>query len=84
MGRFFLISGFGFGDHAEHAFRTDDQRQQIVAGRIRRRRANLEHLALDADHPDAQDVMHGQAVFQAMHAAGVFRDVAAQGAGDLR
>ncbi|MNQ50425.1 hypothetical protein D3C85_643700 [compost metagenome] len=28
--------------------------------------------------------MHGQAVLQAMHAAGVFRDVAADGTGDLR
>ncbi|MNP24611.1 hypothetical protein D3C76_1173830 [compost metagenome] len=28
--------------------------------------------------------MHGQAVFQAMHATGIFRDVATDGAGDLR
>jgi hypothetical protein len=73
-----------FGDHAEHAFGTDHQRQQVVAGRIRRFRADLENLALDADDADAQHVMHGQPVFQAMHAARVFGDVAAQRAGDLR
>ncbi|MNP15072.1 hypothetical protein D3C76_1074140 [compost metagenome] len=28
--------------------------------------------------------MHGQAVFQTVHAAGVFRDIAADRAGDLR
>ncbi len=38
-----------FGDDAEHAFRADQQRQQVVTRRIRRFRADLEHLALDAD-----------------------------------
>src|SRR3546814_6621669 len=40
-------------------------------------------LAVHQDHLDAEDIGGGEAVFQAVHAAGILRDVAADGAGDL-
>ena len=40
-------------------------------------------LAVDGEAAHAQHVVHGQAVLQAVHAAGVLGDVAADGAGDL-
>jgi hypothetical protein len=46
-------------------------------------RAELDHLALDRHAAHAQHVVHGEAVLQAVHAAGVLGHVAADGAGDL-
>ncbi len=71
------------GDDAEHAFGTGEQRQQVETGRIQRVGAQHHALALDGEDLDFQQVVHGQAVFQAMHAAGVLSHVAADGAGDL-
>ena len=67
----------------EQALGAVDERQQVVAGRIERFRAQVEQIALDRHCANARHVVDGQAVFEAMHAAGVFRDVAADGAGDL-
>jgi hypothetical protein len=72
------------GDHREHAFRAVHQRQEVVAGRVRRARSDLERFAGGRQRAHGEHVMHGQAVLQAMHAARVFGDVAAQRAGDLR
>ena len=83
------LFGFGqeldrdFSHHAEHAFRTRDQRQKIVARRIQPFAADFEQFAFDGDEADLQNVVHRQAVFQAMHAAGILRDVAADRTGDL-
>ncbi|MNL43027.1 hypothetical protein D3C87_1655180 [compost metagenome] len=41
-------------------------------------------FAIDRQDVDLEQVMHGQPVFQAMHATGIFCDVTADGAGDLR
>ena len=72
------------GDDAEQAFRSADDRKQVVAAGIEMLAADPHHLAGDQHHLDAEDVVRGHAVFQAMHAAGILRDVAADGAGDLR
>ena len=72
------------GNDGQQAFRADHQRQQVIAGRVEGVIAEFDHLAGHGDAAHAQDVMHRQAVFQAMHAAGVFRHVAADAAGDLR
>ena len=45
--------------------------------------AQADDLAVHQHQLDAQHVVGGQAVFQAMHAAGIFRHIAADGAGDL-
>ncbi|MNL29431.1 hypothetical protein D3C87_1511120 [compost metagenome] len=41
-------------------------------------------LAIDGEDVDLEHVVHGQAVLEAVHATGIFSDVAADGAGDLR
>ena len=71
------------GDDAELAFRSDDQSEEIVAGRIEARAANIDDLAVHQHDADAEHVIGGDAVFQAMRAAGIGGDIAADGAGDL-
>jgi hypothetical protein len=73
-----------FGDHRQHAFRAGQQCQQVVTRGIERIVTDLEQLAGDGPGAQLEDVVHGEAVFQAVHAAGVFRNVAADRAGDLR
>ena len=58
--------------------------EQVVALGVEMLAAEPDHLAVDQHHLDAEHVVGGQAVFQAMHAAGILRDVAADRAGDLR
>ena len=72
------------GDDAEQAFRAGDDADQVVAAGIEMLAAEAQHLAGHQHHFEAEDVVGGHAVFQAMHAAGILRDVAADGAGDLR
>ena len=73
-----------FGDHGEHAFRARHQRQQVVAGRVRRLAADFQQLAVHGERAQRHHVVHGEAVFQAVHAAGILGHVAADRAGDLR
>ncbi len=73
-----------FDDHAQHALGASHQREQVIAGRVQRLGAYGQQLAFHRHHFQHQDVVHRQAVFQAMHAAGIFRDIAAYRAGDLR
>ena len=60
-----------------------DQAEEVVAGAVQVPAAEAHHLAVDHHHLDAQDIVGGEAVFQAVHAARVLRDVAADRAGDL-
>ena len=73
-----------FGDDAEQPLRAGDDADQVVAAGVEMLAAEPEHLAGHQHHFEAEDVVGGHAVFQAMHAAGILRDVAADGAGDLR
>ena len=73
-----------FGDDAEQSLRAGDDAEQIVAAGIEMLAAEPQHLAVHQHHFEAEDVVGGHAVFQAMHAAGILRDIAADGAGDLR
>ncbi|CAI8810606.1 hypothetical protein EMIT0373P_20256 [Pseudomonas chlororaphis] len=73
-----------FGDDPEQAFGTGEQRQQVETGRIQGVATEGQAFAFDAEDLHLEQVVHGQAVFQAVHAAGVFRDIAADGTGDLR
>ena len=70
-------------DHREHAFAADQHAHQVVAGRIERLRAERDRLARGGVAAHAQHVVQGQAVLQAVHAARVLGDVAADRAGDL-
>ena len=73
-----------FGHHTEHALGPDHGGHQVVAGRVQRLAAQHQLVPLDGLHGDAEHVVHGQAVLQAVHAAGVLGDVAADAAGELR
>ncbi len=73
----------GLDDHPQHALGAGHQGEQIVARGIQGLAAQGEALAGDGDHLELEDVVHRQAVLEAVHAAGVFRHVAADGAGDL-
>ena len=72
------------GDDAELAFRAADQAEQIEPAGVEFRAADVDDLAVEGDEPDAEQVVGGDAVFEAMRAARVHRDVAADGAGELR
>ena len=71
------------GDDAELALRADDQAEEVVAGAVEMRAADLDDGAVDQHHLDAEHVVGGDAVLQAMGAAGVHGDVAGDGAGEL-
>ena len=71
-------------DHGKQTLAAVDQCQEVVAGRVERIAAEFDDVTLDRHRADLADVVHGQSVFQAMDAAGIFRDVAADRAGDLR
>ena len=72
------------GDDAKHALGAGEQRQQVETRCIQGIAAEGHELAFDGEDVDLEQVMHGQAVLQAVHATGIFGDVAADGAGDLR
>jgi hypothetical protein len=73
-----------FGDDAQLALGAANQTKQVIACRVRRRPADVENLAVEGDEPDAEKVVGRDAVLQAMRAARVHRDVAADRAGKLR
>ena len=81
--------GFGqdahghFGDDAEQPFGADHHAQQVQPCRIKMPPAEAYDLAIHQHQFDAQHVVRGEAVFQAVYAARVFRDVAADRTGDL-
>eukprot|EP01136_Pigoraptor_vietnamica_P010494 Opistho-1_new@48175 len=71
-------------DDGQHALAADDQWQQIHSGRVHRLRSELDRLALDGEAAHAQHVVQGQAVLEAVHAARVLGDIAADGPCTLR
>ena len=72
------------GDDGEQSFGAVDQREQVVAGAVERIAAELDDLAGDEHGAHALDVVHGEPVLEAMDAARVLGNVAADRAGDLR
>ena len=72
------------GDHPEQAFRAGEHAEQIQPVTVQMLAAKPDDLAGDQHHFKAKDIVGGEAVFQAMHPAGIFRHIAANGAGDLR
>ena len=72
------------GDDAEQAFGPRDDAHQVVTAGLGRLAADPDDFACDQHDFAAQHVIGGHAVFQAMHAAGVLRDIAADRTGDLR
>ena len=68
----------GFGDDAEQSFGTDKQAVEVEAGLVFvRAAAEADDGAVGQDDFEAEDVIAGDAVFQAARAAGIGGDVAA-------
>ena len=86
------LHGFGalddaenhFGGDAERAFGADENAEEIVAGSVERFSAEVDERAVGENDFEAEDVRGGEAVFEAMRAAGIFGDVAADAARGLR
>src|SRR5690606_36487553 len=72
------------GDHAEQALRAGHEPEQVVTLAVEMLSAEAYDLAIHQHHLDAEYVIGCQTVFEAMHAAGIFRHIAADRAGDLR
>ena len=70
-------------DDRERAFRSDERAEQIEAGRVERRPAEVHHLAVRQHRLDAEHVMNREPVLQAVRAAGVLGHVAADRADQL-
>jgi len=85
-GRFRLLQEphCNLGDYPEEALRTGEHAEQVQPVAVQMFAAKPDYLAADQHHFDAQYIVGGEAVFQAVHPAGIFRHIAANGAGDLR
>ena len=72
------------GDDAERAFGADEELLQIVAGVVLAQAAHqVEHAAVGQHDFEPQHQLARHAVAQHMHAAGIGRDIAADGAASL-
>ena len=69
---------------AERALRADERAEQVVAGRVDLLAAERDDLAVGEHDLQAGDVVRREAVLEAVRAAGVLGDVAADRADDLR
>ena len=72
-----------FRDHGELALAAGQQAEPVIAGGIEMGAADVEDVALDGDDLKAEQVVRRNAVFQAMRAAGIHGDIAADHAGEL-
>jgi hypothetical protein len=72
-----------FDNHAQQAFAAGDQAQQVEPALRAGLAAHGDDLAPRKHQRHAEQVVGGEAIFEAMQAAAVFRDIAADGAGDL-
>ena len=70
-------------DDGEQAFGAGHQCQQVIAGGIKTVAADFKQFAFDRPCAQFQNVVHGETVLEAVHAAGVFSNIAADRAGDL-
>ena len=81
----------GFGDEAHRRLRDDaelalaaaNDAEQVQPPGIERLAAKLDDRAVDEHQLDAEQVVGRHAVFQAVRAAGIHADIAADGAGEL-
>ena len=71
-------------DDSELALGAADHAEPIEPARVGRGAAEVEDVAVEGDEPYAQQIVDCHAVFQAVRAAGVHPDIAADRAGELR
>ena len=70
-------------DDAELALRADDEGEEVIALRVEECAADLDDLAVHQHHAQAEHVVGRDAVLQAVRAARVHGEVAAERAGEL-
>ena len=75
---------FDFRHHTQQPLGAGHQRKQVHPTAVQTITAHGHDITLGGDHFHAQDVVNGQTVLEAMHAARVLGHVTANGAGDLR
>ena len=68
---------------AQQALGTGQQRKQVITRAVERRAAYREQFPVDGEDFQRLDVVRGEAILEAMHSAGIFRNIAADGTGDL-
>lgn len=73
-----------FGGDAESAFGTDEDAGEIVARDVQRFCAEVDERTVGENDFEAEYVRGGETIFEAVSAAGIFRDVAAYAADGLR
>ena len=73
-----------FGGDAQRALGADEDAEQVVAGGVERFAAEVTIVAVGEHDVQPQHVGGGEAVLEAVGAAGVLGDVAADGADRLR
>jgi hypothetical protein len=73
----------GLRDDSQGAFGSHDDREEIESRRIGHGAAQMHELAVWQDSLDAEHVVHGKAVLEAMRAARVLGDVSPDRADDL-
>ena len=71
------------GDDAEQPFRPGHDPHEIIAAAVQMLAADANDLAGHQDDLETQHIVAGDTVFEAMHAAGIFRHIAADRTGDL-
>ena len=71
------------GNHAQQPLRAGDHPQQVVGFAVEVLAAEADDRAVDQHQLDAEKIVGRQPVLQAVHAAGILGDVAADRAGDL-
>ncbi len=73
-----------FGHDAEHPLGSRDQREEIVASLIEMAAAQPDDFAGHQNHFDAQEIIGGETIFEAVNATRILGHIAADRAGDLR
>ena len=72
-----------FSGYTECALGTNECAQQIVAGLFGPASTELDNFTAGQNHARAEYMVRSGAIFQAMNAAGILSDVAANGAGRI-
>ena len=70
-------------DHGQRPLRPHQHPEEIEPGAVERRSPEVDHLAVGQHRLDAQHVVHGEAVLEAVGAPGVLGYIAADRADDL-
>ncbi len=72
-----------FGYHAELAFGATHHAEQIKTAAIKPGAADLDDFTIHHHHGDAQQIVGGHAIFEAMGAAGIHGNIAGYRTGQL-